>query len=193
MAQDKHITISYAQPLEGDEPGVLVTWLAILQAAQQAIPTAKSVTLQVTWLGEPYLDLSATAADLRQVKAGELDPLAFFDQHVEFEDRRPPEVQFSRKFSDPNLQVTGITSRGQTIEIDLVISPADTPQLVEYWYQVLSLAEVSFPQAQTIVLNAELEGGGSLRVEASRQDLEAYRLGRLDAAHLLLALKIAER
>ena len=176
-----------------DDPEVMVNgWLLALEAAAAEAPEAREIILLTSFDGEPFLEISVDADELRALIEGTLDQDTFLEG-LEILDLRPLEDQIFGRLVDQGLDVSSVSLSEENLVIEYYPAPAeDQAALMTEWLEIFGVVMEENNTVETIQIRSLMLDTSVFVVEVGMADLEGFYTGELTAFDFLARLAITE-
>lgn len=178
--------IAYDQAIGEARDTLALNWVMIFRTALEVQPDLASMRLEMYYLGDPSLVITADAEtvlaeDLAEAIAG-----------LQIEDMRPPEEAIRQGMALLGIPHAVVSRTTETTTIHFVVPPAlEAEAILELWIQAFSLAVEKSPETARIVLDLALSDGDTSTVEALTSDVRALLDGTLDPAAFAASLVVS--
>lgn len=176
-----------------DSPQVMITgWLVALKTAFSEVPDAEEIVLKTYFEGEPYLEIKATAEDLRALSRKEIDEEILLDRLL-FTDRRPTETRVFNTLLDLGFDVIKVDQFSDTLQV--VYYPelaASTTELMDQWWTIFATLGEQELSVEDIQIRAVMPDTSVFVVEGNEEGLKAFTSGDITAIEYLASLEITE-
>jgi len=184
--------IQYDQGAD-ESPEVLISgWLLALEAASEEAPDAQEILLQTTFEGEPFLEITADADDVRALSDEEISPDEMLERLV-IVDQRSPERRIFSRLLKMGLNVSEVNQNGSLLYVEYYPEPAeDQADLMNEWLEILLVVVEEKAQAETVEIRALMLDTSVFVAEVSMADLEAFYGSELTLFEFLARLMISE-
>jgi hypothetical protein len=176
-----------------DDPEVMVNgWLLAFEKAAAEEPDAREITLRTTFNGEPYLEISAAAADVRFLIDGVITPEEFLDI-LEILDVRSLESRIFGQLVEKGLDVKDVSQSGDALVVEYYPELAeDRAALMDEWLEIFDVVMDENIAVETIQIRALMLDTSVFVVEAEQADLEGFVSGEITSFQFLARLIISE-
>jgi len=178
--------IAYDQAIGEARDTLALNWVMILRTALEVEPDLESIRLEMYYLGDPSLVITADAdsvlaEDLVQSVAG-----------LQIEDIRPPEEAIRQGMALLGIPHALVSRTTETTTIHFVVPPGLAAEaILELWIHAFSLAAEKSPDTPGIMLDLPLSDGTTSTVEALTSDVLALLDGSLDPLAFAASLVIS--
>ena len=178
--------IAYDQAIGEARDTLALNWVMIFRTALEVQPGLESMRLEMYYLGDPSLVITADAEtvlaeDLAEAIAG-----------LQIEDLRPPEEAIRQGMALLGIPHAVVSRTTETTTIHFVVPPAlEAEAILELWIQAVSLAAEKSPETARIVLDLALSDGNTSTVEALTSDVRALLDGTLDPVAFAASLVVS--
>ncbi|MCJ7716837.1 MAG: hypothetical protein MUO54_10000, partial [Anaerolineales bacterium] len=182
------VMVVYDQGADDDPEVMVIGWLLALEAAAAEAPDASEIILLTSFDGEPFLEITADADELRALIDGDLDQEAFLEG-LEILDLRSLESQIFGRLVDQSLDVTSTSLSGRNLVIEYYPAPAkDSAALMDEWLEIFGVVFEENFALETIQIRALMLDTSVFVVDGTMEDIRAFYGGELTAFQFLASV-----
>ena len=118
---EQGVRVKYRQSALQDQTTLPYAWVDMMMIVTEELPDVGRITLEVTYLQEPYFEVSASGAQITAVMADQMD-LAQFISALEFKENRPLQMVLSTALYQYGYPYAGHTLEGTELHCPLLVS-----------------------------------------------------------------------
>ncbi len=186
------VMVVYDQGADDDSEVMVNGWLLAFEKAAAEEPDAREITLRTTFNGEPYLEISAAAADIQFLMDDVITPEEFLDV-LEILDVRPLESRIFGQLVEKGLDIKDISQSGDALVVEYYPKLAETrADLMDEWLEIMAVAIKEEAPVDTVQIRSLMLDTSVFVVEVGMADLEGFYTGKLSAFDFLARLSITE-
>ena len=184
------LQIWYDIPWAEADTDILAKTIWIMVVAIEEEPRAKRVELNMSYLGEPLMALTANKSDIEDALSGEVGVEDFYAQ-IKDVDLRSSEQIIKQGLMELDLIASNIEIFDDYVAIEYG-QPYFSHQedLFTNWIEIADYATYAVPATERVLIHTVLLGQPDLVVEIPADSFRSYREGEIHPAELLASLRV---
>ena len=189
--EGQSVQLTYHQSALQDQTTLPFAYLDVLMLVAEHMPEAERVSMNVSYLGEPFFELSANGSELRALVAEEISAAEFLSD-INFIEQRTLDTLLRNEFSARGYPYDGYLLESSNLYIPVTAARLQPEQMVEAAVELASVAVTGQDNLSQITLGFTGANGREVQFMLPAQHAASYAAGEQSMLEAITSLEINE-